>query len=233
MDLLTKEKLEAMLPKGTNHKVTDEVMHLISNIEEDTGLLQDYIEDSILCYLPVLREVKVSLKDYINAVKFVTLKTNMDNNKAWAITFPDRYDRLIKAGKFNTSHVSMYNSNPLVTKIEAQRLLSYKAQYAPVFYQQIGVQARLASGEDANGKPTSGTVQQLASKTLLELLKPEETNKIDLTIGQSEEARSSMDKIHDTLTQIAIGQQKALQAGMKIEDIQKLKLTTTEEVIDV
>jgi len=227
---LTKEKIEQLLPKGTNHKVTDEVLSLINNIEKDTELIQEYAEESILNNLPILREVRVSLKDYVDAVKYVQLKQNMENHKAWELTFPDKYNRLVQEGRWNSSHVSYYNSRPIVVKLEAQKLLDYKALYAPVFYQQIQVQARLAAGTDANGNPTSGTVQQLASKTLLELLKPEEANKLDITIGQSEEVKSSMDKIHDTLQEIAISQQKALQSGMKIEDIQKLRLVKSNEI---
>jgi hypothetical protein len=219
---ITREKIEKLLPKGSNYKVTDEVLSLIDNIEKDTGLLQEYAEESILNNLPILREVRVSFKDYVDAVKYVQLKQNMSNNEAWELTFPDKYSKLVQEGRWNSSHVSYYNSRPIVVKLEAQKLLDYKALYAPVFYQQIQVQSRLAAGTDANGNPTSGTVQQLASKTLLELLKPEEANKLDITIGLDDESKSIQQQLMEQLKLSTDAKMKQLESGETIETVQKL-----------
>jgi len=37
---ITKEKLQRHLPKGSSHKVTDEILNMINQIEDDTGLEQ-------------------------------------------------------------------------------------------------------------------------------------------------------------------------------------------------
>ena len=65
------EKLRKMLPKGSNHKVTDEVIELIRGMEADTGLLQDYLEESLLSYLPVLGFVEAALSRFLFAGLFL------------------------------------------------------------------------------------------------------------------------------------------------------------------
>ena len=152
---IDKNKLQRMLPKGTSHKVTDEVINLIGSMEADTGLLQDYLEESLLSYLPVLREVKVELKDYVNAIKYCNLKKNMTNSKAWEIVFPERYKKLVDEGRWNSSHPSMYNSSPTVVKIDTQMMLTTHIQYAPVFHKMIMKELELANGVAADGMPVS------------------------------------------------------------------------------
>ncbi len=229
---IDKAKLQKMLPKGSHHRVTDEIIALVHNMEKDTGLLQEYMEERLLSYLPVLRETKVDLKEYINAIKYCNLKQNMDNQKAWEITFPEKYAKLVREGRWNTSHVSMYNSGALVVKIDTQMALDIKIQYAPLFHKQLMKQVELAAGWDAHGRECSPTVQHLASSKILDLLEPDRENTLNINLGQSEDAKNSQEKMYDKMTEIALSMQKQLEAGRNIEDIQRLNLTIDADIED-
>ena len=222
---IDKEKLSKMLPKGTHHKVTDEVISLIHSMEEDTGLLQDYLEESLLSYLPVLKETKVDLSEYVNAIKFCNLKKNMSNEKAWQIVFPEKYKKLYEEGRWNTSHPSMYNSSTLVVKLDAQMMVAVHIQYAPYFHASVKKQYELMNGVDALGLPVSPTVQHLAAKALGELTAQPIDTKVELKIGQSDEAKDSQAKMFGAMNELAKNQRELLKAGHSLEDVQKLNIT--------
>jgi hypothetical protein len=222
---IDKEKLKRLLPKGTNHKVTDEIIDIIGSMEKDIELDQGYLEESLLSHLPVLKEIKVDLKDYINAIKFCNLKKSMSNEKAWEITFPEKYKKLREEGRKISSHVSMYNLSKIVTKIDAQMMVAAHIQYAPMFHESIMAQYNLMKGIDANGVAVSPTVQHLAAKTLAELTAPPVEQKVDIKIGQSNEARASQERMLEELSKVAKAQQELLKSGYSIEEIQKLNLT--------
>ena len=226
---IDKDRLQRLLPKGSSHKVTDEIIDLINNMEKDVEgeVLQEYLEDNILSYIPVFREVKVGLKDYVNAIKYCTLKRGMTNERAWEIVFPDKYKRLKDSGKQISNHVAMYNSSKIVVKIDAMMAVDIKIQYAPVLHQAIRKQVELMSDPDV-----SFHVQHLASKTLIETLKPNEEEKVSITIGQSEEAKTAQAKTLEKMKEIAENQQKLLRQGVPLEEIQRLNLTIDVEVED-
>lgn len=229
---LDKEKLMRFLPKGTNHKVTDEIMSLVHHMEKDTGLLQEYLEESLLSHLPVLQDIKVDLPDYINAIKYCNLKRNMSNEKAWEIVFPERYKKLNEEGRWNTSHPSMYNSSKIVVKIDASMIVGDHIQYAPMHHKMMMKQFELANGISADGTPVSPQVQHLAAKTILEMTMQPEDNTVELKIGQSDEAKASQEKIYTEMTKIAKNQQELLKAGHSIEEVQKLNLKVEVEPDD-
>ncbi len=224
---IDKEKLQRLLPKGSNHRVTDEIIELIHAMEKDTGLFQDYMEESLLSHLPALREVKVGLHEYVNAIKYCNLKRGMSNEKAWEIVFPEKYKKLHDAGKQISNHVAMYNSSKIVVKIDAQMMIDVKIQYAPIFHKAIQHQVKLMTNNEV-----SFHVQHLASKTLIDTLMPAEEQKVSIKIGQTDEAKESQTKMYDEMRKIAENQQRLLKEGHKLEDIQKLNLTIAVEPED-
>jgi hypothetical protein len=235
------DKLKRLLPKGTSHKVTDEIIELIGSMEKDSGLMQEYLEESFLTYLPVLREIKVDLKDYINAIKYCNLKKSMTNEKAWEITFPDKYKKLCDEGRKVSSHVAMYNQSKIVTKLDAQMMVAAHIQYAPLFHEAIMKEASLMRGIDANGNDVSPHVQHLAASTIMDKLAQPIEQKVDIKIGQSDEAKEGQEKMINEMKRIAENQQELLKKGYKLEEIQKLNLSIdvenddddTDEYIDI
>ena len=222
---ITKEKLKKLLPKGTSYQVADEIIDLINNIEKDTGLFQDYMEESLLSHLPVLKEVKISLREYVSAIKYCNLKKGMSNEEAWAIVFPEKYDKLVREGRKISSHVSMYNLSKIVTKLDAQMMVNISIQYAPVLHKALMKQVSIMDDPDA-----SLMVQHLASKTLIENIKPVETQKHEIAIGQTDEAKEATSRMTDQMRIVAENQQKLLEAGHNLSDVQKLNLVIEVDV---
>ncbi len=231
---IDKDKLQRMLPKGTNHKVTDEIINMISSMEDDTGLFQDYMEESLLTQLPILSSIKVDLDDYINAIKYCNLKLNMSNNKAWEIVFPERVQRLKEKGTYDvlSSHVSMFNKRDIVTKIDAQMMISAHIQYAPMFHAAVKKQFQLMNGSSADGTPVSAHVQHLAAKELREIAEMPVDNTIELKLGMSDEAKSIQQQLTEQIARSVDIQEKRLMNGESIGDIQRIGVNL-DNVIDV
>jgi len=228
---IDKEKLQRMLPRGANHKVTDEIIAMISSMEDDTGLFQDYMEESLLSQLPVLSKVKTDLDDYVNAIKYCNLKQNMSNTKAWEIVFPRRVEKLQEKGTLATlsSHVAMYNKTDIVVKLDAQMMISAHIQYAPMFHAAVKKQFNLMNGNSADGGPVSAHVQHLAAKELREITEMPIDNTIELKIGQTDESKKSQGIMIAKMAEIAKNQQEMLRQGYSIEEVQKLNLTLDKE----
>ena len=144
----------------------------------------------------------------------------MTNEQAWEIVFPAKYNKLMKEGRKTSSHVSMYNQNKIVTKLDAQMAINIEIQYAPVFHKSIKKQISIMDDPDA-----SFMVQHLASKTLIETLKPLQEQKIDIKIGQSDEAKEATERTYKEMAKIAENQQVLLRQGHSLADIQRLNLT--------
>jgi len=182
---ITKGRLEGLLPKGSKHNITDKILELIDNMEDDTGLPQDMLEEDVMSYMYILKKApRTSLEELVNAVKFCNLKRNHTNEDAWKIVFPERYDRLIADGKSIANHVSMYNGTKLVQEIDKEMLIPFHLQYAAYQHAAIKKQYDLMNGRaapNANGEAMTVTpmVQHLASKALLEATKMPETAKIE------------------------------------------------------
>ena len=237
---IDKEKLQRMLPRGSNHKVTDEIIALISSMEDDVGLFQDYMEESLLSHLPVLAQTKTDLNDYVNAIKYCNLKQNMSNSKAWEIVFPERVQKLKDNSKLDTisSHVAMFNKRDIVIKLDAQMMLAAHIQYAPIFHKSMTKLLQLSNGISANGAPVSAHVQFLSAKELVEQTRMPVDNTVELKIGQTDEAKKSQGLMLKKMAEVAKNQQELLRQGHSIEEVQRLNLVIEEvdeedEYIDI
>ena len=224
---ITKEKLEGYLPRGTSHKVTDDVLKLIANMEEDTGLPQDLMEEEVLGSLYLVSRVpRTKLRELINAVKFCNLKRNYDNKKAWSIVFPEKYDKLMREGRQVDSHVAMYNQSQLVVEIDKEMLIPFHLQYAPYAHAAIKKQFDLMKGRAKNveGAPmnVSAMVQHLAAKSLFEMTAPPESTKIDLTIGKTDEEVSLQKEMNIQLAEMVKLQKARLDMGESIDSVQQI-----------
>jgi hypothetical protein len=236
---ITKEKIREFLPKGANKiKVTDEAMKLIHNMEEDTGVDQHYFEEKLLSFLFVLGELKtVSLQLYINAVKFCSLKMMMTNEKAWAITFPDRYQKLIDKGaskKDISAHVAMFNGRDIVVRIDTLMMLPDSLVYMPYRHAAIKKQFELINGIAAHpDQMVSPHVQHLAAAKLYEMTAPEKTIKLQHEVTASDPLIEQYSRMNDTLSQIVNKQMSDIKNGVPLSETQKLGLTHgNDDVMD-
>ena len=233
---ITVEKLKQFMPRGTNAKVTEDIVKIIQNIENDIGVNQEYAEEQVMSCMSLMGKQGVTLEKLVNAVKFCTLKRHYDNKKAWAIVFPAKYDELVANGKFIDSHVSEYNSTYCVVEVDKMMMVPFYLQYNHLKHESLMKQANLMRG--IGSKPddyVSPHVQHLASKTVYEMLKSPEDNTIELKVGVSDALVEQNREMADNIKKIVELQSNAFRNGGKTAYIQKIHIkkdTDNENVID-
>ena len=77
-DVLTKEQLQASMPKKFRHNVTDEMIDFINTTEGDE--FRDIYKENLVGFSDVIESGRYKMLDYINAVKFVSYKLVGDSN---------------------------------------------------------------------------------------------------------------------------------------------------------
>lgn len=234
---ITSEKIKAMLPRGSRANVGDKVVELVNRMGADVDLPQNLLEDEFLGNLHHMGKIKgIGTEEIINATKFCNLCRNYDNKKAWAITFPEKYDKLIAEKRQVDSHVSMYKSSKLVVAIDEEMLIPIHLQYSPYFHAsvkelyKVGVLGQ--GGENKEGEEMTVTplVKVQALKELAALTRQPEKAKIDITVNQGEEAMQVAMDMNEQLKRLADMQSKRLENGESIEDVQQVQLNA--DVID-
>jgi hypothetical protein len=233
---ITRDKLKRFLPKGSSVQVTDEVLDMINNMERDTGLPQDLMEENLMSYMHLIGKIKsISINELANAMKFCTLKRNMTNKEAWAIVFPKKYDELVAANKQIDNHVSMYNSSKIVVEIDKQMIIPVYIQHNAYHHAAIKKQFELMNGNDGSGGQVSAMVMHLAAKELALITKMPEDKTIELKIGMSDAAMAQQQEMNDALSEIVANQAKMFAAGKSADEIQKIHTVKIieEESVDV
>ncbi len=223
---LTIEKIKAALPKNTSVSVTKEIINVLNNMEDDTGLPQNILEEDFMTYSYLIGNKKgVGIMHLINAIKYCNLKRNRSNIKAWAIVFPAKYDKLIAAGKQIDNHVSMYTGTWLVQEIDKEMLIPVHLQYASAFHKLAQQNIRIAMGDggfDRNGDPVkvSAMVMQQACKTGMEMFRQPETAKIDITMSANSAMLDSQNEMNDHLAKLVQAHSDSFRRGEEVSKLQ-------------
>lgn len=227
---ITREKLESFMPKGSATQVTDNVLEVINNIENDTGLSQEYTEERLLANMHLLGNKGSSLEKLTNATKYCCLKQHMSNEQAWEITFPSKFKKLKDRGGFVASHVSQFNKTDLVVAIDTTMLVHASISYQRIHHQSIMKQVDLMNGIGANEDDNvSAHVQHLAAKTLEEITRMPEDNTIELKIGSSDAVMEQQQEFNDHLGALVAGMKDRFKKGGSISDVQKLHIKKVDE----
>jgi len=218
---ITRERIASVLPRNTSIKVTDEVLRLISTMEEDIDIDQYTLEEDIMSYMYLLGNSTNSIKDLVNAVKYCNLKRHYDHKTAWSIVFPDKYQKAVEENKYIDSRVSTYNNSRLVIALDAEMLIPVHIQYAGHFHAAVKKQFELMNGRSSAGKgKTTPMVEHLAAKELALLTAQPVETKIDLKVSPGDAALGVMGEMNDQLKQIVAKQKRDIDAGMDIIDAQ-------------
>ena len=229
------ERLSKVYKSSISNNIKSIIAKKILNLEKDTGLPQDLLEDDVFSYMYLVKEIKgISVTHVIDAVKYCNLKRHMPNKDAWALVFPDRYKRLKEEGKFIDSHVSMYDKTKLVQTIDREMLVPLYLQYAPYLHKAIKKEYELMNGRafDQNGNPmkVSPHVQHLAAVALFDMVKMPEAAKIDITVSKTKEEISIQQQMAEQLAQLVKQQKARLEMGESIEDVQAIGININEAI---
>ena len=244
----TAEKIKKFLPKGSSHQVTQNILNIIEDTENSTGILQEYYEESFLAHTPLFKEMKVDLLDYVNAIKYVTLAANMSNRAAWEIVFPESMKRLEelkakrevegRAASVNIdSHVSNYNKSAIVVALQTRMAIAPSILYMKEFDEAMRVKLQLMRGISQNGAPVSATVQLNAAIAVTDKTQMPVDNNIVLKVGHTDEAKEATQRMTNQMASVAKAIQDAVAAGQSVESVQALNLThgglDDSDIIDV
>ena len=205
--VLTKEQLQASMPKKFRHNVTDEMIDFINTTEGDE--FRDIYKDNLVGFADVIEGGRYKMLDYINAVKFVSYKLIGDSNTiAYAKTFPDRYQRLVDKNtpaKTISSFSTAYNKGDLVHKILERTLVPVHILNMDIHQEAINTQAELMRSAK------SETVRQKAAECLIMQLKAPEAAKIEVDVNYS---NSSIDDLRETTRALAQQQLQMIKSGV-------------------
>ena len=204
--VLTKQQLQASMPKKFRHNVTDDMITFINSTEGDE--FRDIYKDNLVSFADVIEKGRYKMLDYINAVKFVSYKLIGDSNTiAYAKTFPERYQRLVDKNtptKTIASFSTAYNKGDLVHKILERTLVPVHILNMDVHQEAINTQAELMRSAK------SETVRQKAAECLITQLKAPEAAKIEVDVSYN---NSSIDDLRETTRALAQQQLKMIQSG--------------------
>ncbi len=189
----TLEELKRQLPKRSKKLLNQEAVDVINSVEEQVGSeFSEVYRNNFITFSKVLENPDYTMTGYVEAVRFVSFRLmNYSIIDSYQLTFPHRYGRLldkysdhgdeewIRSNKI-APYATIYSKGKLVNELLAQAAVPVSILNADLFQEALNVEAHLMKNA------RSETVKQLAAKTILEILKPEEIQKVELDIGLKE-----------------------------------------------
>ena len=228
--LLTNEELKKALPKGVNKSIPDSLVNTINGLIQKDDLMRQGLKDNVLGFMTVLTDGRWAMKDYLNAVRFVTYRmSGLGVTDSYARTFPDRYDRLERDGasqKYISSITTQYNKSKVVTKLMEQAMVPVHLLNMDTYQEAINVQAGLMH----NAK--SEMVRMQAANSLLVNLKAPEKAKmeVEMTVNDT----GVVQELTTTLQELAKKQLEMIQSGhMSVQQIAEGNIIEGEKSDDV
>ena len=211
--------VKKLVPKGQRTLITQDFLdRIVASVGDE--LVAESFKENFITYLNVLSQGKYKMDDYINAVKYVSFKLlGYSNIKAYAATFPERYQRLIDEGQEQIdAYCSMYNKNKLVMQIFEQTLVPTHVLNAPLHQEALNTLARMIK-DDA----VRGMTKVKACEAILAYTKPPEVIKNEFVIGV--EQQSTISELREVVESLADLSRTAIANGHKsLRDIAESKI---------
>lgn len=219
------EAFRDLIPKSQRSMVTVELVDRLNEWNEDPLLVESF-KENLLSYTGVLRDGRYKIDDYINAVRFCSYKIlGHSNIDSYAITFPERYTRLLKEGLSRdgvSAYSTAYNKNKLVNSIMEQTLVPSHVLNAPMHQQALNELARIM----INGKSEMARVN--AATAILGATKQPEKTKIELDIGIK--SSDMIDELRKATESLALQQLQSIKAGYAVKNIAESRIIDIEVV---
>ena len=225
--MITLDVLKDVAPKKSRSMVTQALVDKINDWGEDPKLLGGF-QANVLSYIGVLKDGRFKITDYMNAVRFVSYKLIGHNDiDAYAIAFPDRYQRLIDEGENRNSiapYVSMYKKGKLVVQIFEQTIVPSHVLNAPMHQQALNI--ALAIAMDSR----SDVARVNACNTILANTKPPEAVKLELDI--SIDTGSVIDDYESAMRAMVDKQKELIAQGGDLKAIANASIKRPDVIIE-
>jgi hypothetical protein len=222
--VVTTEQVELALGSKRNW-ASQELVTTLNTLEQDGA---DLVRENWLTHANVLREGTYSLDQYTTAIKYVSLKQMGHNNQqAYAIALPDRYQELVAKG-YDTqrisSHVAAYHKGALVQKLLAQSTIPLYMLYQDEAHKAIKTLVQIMTEPDASFK----TRAEAADKLLTHIKRPEAA-KVELEVSQK--ASDGMNELTVMMRELAKKQLAAIEAGGNVKTVANVPLNAREPLL--
>ncbi len=209
---LTVSDVREAVPSKFSRLINKEFVDHLNKIAKDP-MEAAYIRENFMTFGGILNEGKYTISDYTNAVKYISyLMLNHTKASAYSKTFPDRYKRLVDAGKdqrYISAYVSAYDSGKLVTELRKQTLVPVYIHNRPLLQRAINVQAEIMLNED-----NSAFVRSTAAKHLMDALKePQEATQLNIGIVNNVGEDSAIKALSESLNKLTDMQEKSILEG--------------------
>ena len=213
--LVTKDMLIASIGRGYAKSITDEIVGMINSEPDSTT--REIFRDNIISFKEVLDGSSYSMKQYTNALKYMTFRTHGSNKlAAFTRTFPDKFQATIdkygaeKGRNYLHAYSASYNKTQLVTAIMGKALVPNHILYFDLNHKAITTLAHLME----QGK--SEHVRVKAAEILVNIVKAPEDRQINIDIGQND--YDPIKVVGDAISKLAKQQMKAISDGMSITE---------------
>lgn len=225
------EELKETLPESMQRYATKAVLNQINDICEDSTKAAE-IRKNVLTYSSILNEGKFKMRDYINAVAYVSF-TAMGHTyeEAYALTFPERYSRLKKKGttkKDFSAYVSGYRANKLVKLVAQQAMIPTWLLFGDVYQEAIQVQRGLMLD-----RSVSDMVRQKAAADIMDKFAPPiEATENAVSTNTVVSKESAVVILQNALSEMASQELKSINQGASTRDIIKKRITPSKDIED-
>lgn len=202
---ITKEDIQKAMPSRKN-TITDEIVELINASQNEAEFQGEGLLQTAATYEQLMLKNKSSMRQYLDAIRFCAYMISMNDNatEAYKKTFfyrdfvKERMDAPTDSDKYKelVASANRYkNNSALVRDIMTYSQLPLKLMYRGYGYEAMGVLHQIMH----YGKLDRDRVQ--AARSILEMIKDDETVKIELDIGVKE--GSAIQQLNDQLTEFA------------------------------
>jgi len=225
-ELVTLELLKKTAPTNMKKMLTQEMVDTINNLQEDEQF-REYYRDGIIGYSHVLQDGRFKVTDYMNAVMFVSY-LNMGNPiiKAYAKTFPDRYQHYVDKGtepKHIQSVASLYNKGKLVNLVREQSAIPFH-----VFNQDIRQKALMVQVSLMNDTDVSPKVRSDAANSVLTHLKGPDETKIEIDMNVKQDV-SAVEELRRATKEFSEAQRaRIIDGSVSVKEVAHSKIITGE-----
>lgn len=214
------EAVKRLIPKNQRGMITPEFCEKVEKSVNDP-VLAEQIKSNFISYLNVLSTGKFSMDEYLNAVKYVSFKLlNYTNRDAYAATFPDRWERMVKEGveeKRMDAYVAMYNKSKLVMAIYEQTIVPTYVLNAPLHQEALNVLAKMIKDPSVRGM-----AKVKACEAILTHTKQPEIVKGELTIGLQE--NETIAELREVTEQLANTFRASIGKGKTLQDVAEAQI---------
>lgn len=212
-----------LVPKTQRGLITPEFVDKLNEWNADPKLV-DSFKENLLSYTGVLKDGKYKLEDYVYAVKYVSYKLlGSSDIDAYAITFPDRYQRLTDEGLDRNGispYAAAYKKNKLVNAIIEQTLVPTHVLNAPLFQSALNELAYIM----INGKSEMARVN--AATSILAATKQPEKTKIELDISVNN--KDAISELRRATEELANAQLESIKSGASVKQIAESRILDAE-----